>query len=136
MLQIPVTVGMDQRLVPRERPALGKWGLETYSIRSGESQVEVYVRTLWQTRFQTFPRFSYTCECGDNKFWSNFCKISCEKKHDYANFWYIPLWLVPGLDGPWRQKESTVSCYLHAFFPHALTKSLAKASSFFKNYVH
>ena len=23
------------------------------------------------------------------------------------NFWYIPLWLVAGSDGQWRQKEST-----------------------------
>ena len=52
------------------------------------------------------------------------------------NFWYNPLWLVPGSGGQWRQKESTEGCYLHAYFLHALTKSLEKASSFFKNYGH
>ena len=43
---------------------------------------------------------------------------------------------VPGSEGQWRQKESTEGCYLHACFPHPLIKSLAKASSFFKNYGH
>ena len=43
---------------------------------------------------------------------------------------------VPGSDGQWRQKESTEGCYLHACFPHPLIKSLAKASSFYKNYGH
>ena len=54
-----------------------------------------------------------------------------EKNEKGNNFWYIPLWLVPGSDGQWRQKESTEGCYLHAYFPHPLIKSLAKASSFF-----
>ena len=30
-----------------------------------------------------------------------------EKNEKGNNFLYIPLWLVPGSDGQWRQKEST-----------------------------
>ena len=30
-----------------------------------------------------------------------------KEQNEKGNFWYIPLWLVPGSDGQWRQKEST-----------------------------
>ena len=30
-----------------------------------------------------------------------------KEKNEKGNFWYIPLWLVPGSDDQWRQKEST-----------------------------
>ena len=47
-----------------------------------------------------------------------------EKNKKGNNFWCIPLWLVPGSVGQWRQKENTEDHYFHAYFPHALTKSL------------
>ena len=59
--------------------------LVSFHKQQFESQLEVYVRTLWQTKFQKFSRFSCTCECGDNNYFDQiFVRFPVRKNLNYA----------------------------------------------------
>ena len=60
--------------------------LVSFHKQQFESQLEVYVWTLWQTKFKKFSRFSCTCECGDNNYFDQiFVRFPVRKNLNYAS---------------------------------------------------